>query len=449
MTRKASILVAFLLLFSSVVLSKSPGERHLTDGLKLIRGPYLQSGTSTSMIIKWQTNNPTSSKVVFGTNPDQLDQIKFIETKTKDHEVLIEDLNEHTKYYYTIGNHKKLFFEDDPTYYFITSPRSPYNETVRIWAIGDFGTGDYIPERVRKGYMKYSRDKHTDVWLMLGDIGYFNGSQSEFQRGIFDGVYKGMMRNTVIWPTPGNHDLRSADSRFGSGPYYNIFTVPKNGEAGGIPSGKEAYYSFNYGDIHFISMDSEDTPRDKNGVMANWLRTDLENDDHNWKIAYFHHPVYTKGSHDSDRDKDSDGRMQEMRENFLPILEDHGVDLVLGGHSHIYERSYLLKGHYGYSEEFDPDHMIIQNDKDKKKNKTAFFKSVNNHGTVYIVCGVSGSRPPIGTCDHPAMAVCTAIYYGSMSIEIHNNVMLVSFIDQSGKVKDRFTLTKDPAGLID
>ncbi len=210
--------------------------------------------------------------------------------------------------------------------------------------------------------MKYSRDKHTDVWLMLGDIGYFYGSQSEFQRGIFDGVYKGMMRNTVIWPTPGNHDMRSADSQFGSGPYYNIFTTPKNGEAGGIPSGKEAYYSFNYGDIHFISMDSEDTPRDKNGEMANWLRTDLENDDHNWKIAYFHHPVYTKGSHDSDRDKDSDGRMQEMRENFLPILEEHGVDLVLGGHSHIYERSYLLKGHYGYSDEFDPDHMIIQND---------------------------------------------------------------------------------------
>jgi hypothetical protein len=401
------------------------------------------------MIIKWQTNNPTTSKVVFGTDPDQLDQIKFIETKTTDHEVLIDGLNEHTKYYYTIGNHKKLFFEDDPTYYFITSPGSHYKEIVRIWAIGDFGTGDDIPKRVKKGYMKYSRDKHTDVWLMLGDIAYFYGSQSNFQRGVFDGTYKWMMRNTVIWPTPGNHDMRSADSQFGTGPYYDIFTIPKNGEAGGVPSGKEAYYSFNYGDIHFISMDSEDTPRDKDGEMAKWLRKDLENDSHKWKIAYFHHPVYTKGSHDSDRDADSKGRLKEMRENFLPILEEHGVDLVLNGHSHIYERSYLLKGHYGYSNDFDPEHMIVQHDNDKKYNRTAFFKMKNNNGTIYIVCGVSGSRPPMGTCDHPAIAVCRMRYHGSISIEICDNILLGVFIDQYGKVKDSFTLTKDLDGMID
>ena len=135
--------------------------------------------------------------------------------------------------------------------------------------------------------------------------------------------------------------------------------------------------------------------------------------------------------------------MQEMRENFLPILEEHGVDLVLNGHSHIYERSYLLKGHYGYSEEFDPDHMIIQHDKDKKKSKTAFVKSKNNHGTVYIVCGVSGSRPPIGTCNHPAMAVCTMKYHGSMSIEIRDNLLLAVFIDKYGKVRDSFSITKE------
>ena len=65
-------------------------------------------------------------------------------------------------------------------------------------------------------------------------------------------------------------------------------------------------------------------------------------------IAFCHHPPYTKGSHDSDADIE----LMEMRQNALPILEDAGVDLVLSGHSHSYERSFLIDGHYGTSSTF-------------------------------------------------------------------------------------------------
>ena len=80
--------------------------------------------------------------------------------------------------------------------------------------------------------------------------------------------------------------------------------------------------------------------------MMTWLTNDLAANDKEWVIAFWHHPPYTKGSHDSD----TEGRLIDMRENALPILESYGVDLVLSGHSHSYERSHLLDGHYGTSD---------------------------------------------------------------------------------------------------
>jgi len=438
-----SILLIFFLFIVSVTGTQSIAVKPDSEKIQILRGPYLQSGTTSSIIIKWRTSTPVSSKVLYGTHSDNLNKEVILSEKVVDHEVKIEELKAHTKYYYAVGTEEEMLTEDDPTYYFISAPEKDYPEVVHIWATGDFGTGDREPENVKNAYMKFRRDHHTDVWLMLGDIAYYYGKDEEFQKSIFGDTYKYMMRNTVIWPTPGNHDMRSADSETETGPYYDIFTVPTKGEVGGEPSDTEAYYSYNYGDIHFISMDSEDTPRQVFSDMARWLQRDLQQDDHNWKIVYFHHPPYTKGSHNSDMDLDSHGRMKEMRENILPILEDYGVDLVLSGHSHIYERSYLIKGHYGYSKDFDPDSMIIQYDNEKKKNKSAFLKKEDNYGTVYIVCGVSGSRPPVGTCNHPAMAVCKGNSHGSMSIEIRDNLLLGVFVDEFGKTKDSFTITKE------
>ncbi len=443
MIYRTSILTIFFLFIVTVTNTRAVADKQDSEEVRILRGPYLQSGTTSGIIIKWKTSEPVTSRILYGTHSDNLNKIINDSVKVVDHEVKIEGLKKHTKYYYAVGTEEEMLIEDDPTYYFVTSPDQDFSEVVHIWAIGDFGTGDREPENVKNAYMKFRKGYHTDVWLMLGDIAYHFGKDEEFQRSIFGDTYKYMMRNTVIWPTPGNHDMRSADSETESGPYYDVFTVPINGEAGGEPSSTEAYYSYNYGDIHFISLDSEDTPRQIFGDMARWLQRDLENDNHNWKIAYFHHPPYTKGTHNSDIDMDSRRRMKEMRENILPILENYGVDLVLSGHSHIYERSYLIKGHYGYSEDFDPDTMILQYDNEKRKNKSAFMKKEDNYGTVYIVCGVSGSRPLAGTCDHPAMAVCKGNYHGSMSIEIRDNLLLAVFVDEFGKTKDSFTITKE------
>ena len=143
----------------------------------MLRGPFLQSGTTSSMVIKWKTSKAVSSRILYGTHSNNLNKI-------------IEGLKKHTKYYYAVGTLDKMLIEDDPTYYFITSPEKEYDEVVHIWAIGDFGTGDREPENVKNAYMKFRRDHHTDVWLMLGDIAYYFGKDEEFQKSIFGDTYK-------------------------------------------------------------------------------------------------------------------------------------------------------------------------------------------------------------------------------------------------------------------
>jgi 3',5'-cyclic AMP phosphodiesterase CpdA len=156
-----------------------------------------------------------------------------------------------------------------------------------------------------------------------------------------------MLRMVPVWSAYGNHDAHTANGA----PYFNAFTFPRMGEAGGVPSGTENYYSFDYGDIHFVCIDSQiSSHRQSGSAMIRWLEEDLAATTRKWIVAFWHHPPYSKGSHDSD----SENSMVQMRTNVLPILEAHGVDLVLCGHSHSFERSMLIDGHYGLSNSFDP-----------------------------------------------------------------------------------------------
>ena len=92
-------------------------------------------------------------------------------------------------------------------------------------------------------------------------------------------------------------------------------------------------------------LNSFEEDRSVGGIMYNWALNDIQNTTADWIVALWHHPPYTKGSHNSD----TESNLIDMRQNFLPMLEDNGVDLVMSGHSHSYERSYLINGHYGNS----------------------------------------------------------------------------------------------------
>lgn len=407
---------------------------------KLIRGPYLQAGTTNSMIIKWRTDRPTDTKVWFGSHPANLNNILVLPDLISDHEILISNLFPNIKYYYAIGDSQGRLTKQDDAYFFETSPITGDTSAIRAWILGDCGTKNDNARAVRDGYYKYVGSKQTDLILLLGDNAYRDGTDREYQKAIFENMYEQKLVQSVLWPTPGNHDYHSAEAATQLGPYFDIFSLPKRGEAGGLASGTEAYYAFDYGNIHFVSLDSHDSGRKPGDPMLVWLENDLQATEQDWIVVFFHHPPYSKGSHDSDQDP----RPTQMRENVLPILEAHGVDLVLSGHSHSYERSYLINGHYGYSSELTSA-MILDAGDGRVDGAGAYRKqrsgAEQDKGAVYTVAGSSGKISRRGSFDHPVMFYSAPIL-GSVSLEVKNLNLDLKFINIEGKVLDHFSIKK-------
>jgi len=329
----------------------------------------------------------------------------------------------------------------DTNHFFVTSPLPGSFKATRIWVLGDSGTGTTNQVKVRNAFETFTGTRHTDLWLMLGDNAYPNGTDSEFQTALFN-IYTNMLRKSVLWPTLGNHETYSVNPNGNHAPF-DIFTLPRNGEAGGFASGTEHYYSFDYANIHFVCLDSMETPRSSTGLMAQWLTNDLANTTADWIIAFFHHPPYTKGSHNSDDYTDSDGALVQMRTNIIPLLEDGGVDLVLAGHSHCYERSFLLDRHYGYSPSLSPTNKLNAGS-GRESGTGAYAKPVGgpipHQGAVYAVVGSSGQISG-GSLNHPAMFV-SLNNPGSMVLDISSNRLDAKFLREDGTTNDDFAILK-------
>jgi len=184
-------------------------------------------------------------------------------------------------------------------------------------------------------------------------------------------------------------------------------------------------------------LDSEIRRVDANSDMVAWLKKDLRKNKKPWVIVALHTPPYTDGGHDSDSDYDSGGKMKKVRENLVPIFDEYGVDLVLSGHSHDYERSKLIVNHTGKSDTFNPRKHIVQND---KSNYTKPFKATKNSGTIYQVCG-SSSKLDSAELKHPALPFAYQ-ELGSIMLEITPTSLNSKFITIDGAIQDEFTITK-------
>ncbi len=416
----------------------------------LFRGPYLQAASPTSIVVKWKTDVPTDSRVRYGAAVGALINTTSDAALVLDHEVKLTGLQPATTYYYAIGTTTADLAGDAPTFFLRTHPPGGSATPTRIWAVGDAGTAYIYQSNVRNAYTNFIANSHkADVWLMLGDNAYNHGRECEYQLGVFQNMYEGILRNTTLFPCIGNHDYYSgANGNNNTGTYYTLFAPPKLGESGGVASNTEAYYSYDHGNVHFIALDSYGVSRATTGAMATWLTADITQAQaqRKWIIVYWHHPPYTKGSHDSDNTGDSGGIMQDMRQNIVPIIESHGVDLVLCGHSHSYERSFLINGHYGLSTTFNPATMKLDGTPGQADGTGPYTKPgviTPNMGTVYAVCGVSGKKDASGSLNHPAMYFSTYSHWGSMVIDVVGNTLSAKFLNDQGAVIDHFDIRKN------
>ncbi len=439
------------------------------------RAPYLQFASPTLIHVVWRTEGPIEPIVRYGRDLRKLDaQVRpsqiitraalgtngqvlptqWVPFRTKanlglpklhsapigtfQYEARIEELEPETTYYYAIFDGDRRLTPEDDSYRFTTHPTPGTVRPVRFWVIGDGGTGREDQAAVHSAMLKtVEREKHPlDFWLHVGDMAYGIGRDMEFQSRFFES-YDATLRNKVCWPTMGNHEGHTSSGRTGLGPYYDAYVVPTRGEVGGLASGTEAYYAFDYSNIHFICLDSHDLDRRPTEPMARWLKADLEKTRADWIIAFWHHPPYTKGSHDSDTEKD----LIEMRGHIMPILEQGGVDVVLTGHSHIYERSMLIDG--AYATNTVAENFVLNDGDGDPAGDGAYLKSAGIHphqGTVQVVSGHAGQT--LGRKGSSPVMRRMLVEFGSVLVDVRGDTLVSRMINRDGVEKDLFSIVK-------
>jgi predicted phosphodiesterase len=199
----------------------------------------------------------------------------------------------------------------------LTMPNA--KDSVKFAVIGDSGTGGREQQEIARQLIASRGSYPYTFALMLGDNMYGGERENDFVNK-FERPYKPLLDAGVkFYAALGNHDDPS--QRF-----YKLFNM--NGER---------YYSFkpDQGSVRFFALDSNYMDK----AQLAWLEKDLSSSDSEWKIAFFHHPLYSSGEkHGSD---------EALREQVEPLFLKYGVDLVLTGHEHFYERLKPQKGiHY-------------------------------------------------------------------------------------------------------
>lgn len=436
----------------------------------ITRGPYMQTPTDHSNIFLWRTNVNTTATVWYGLDPNNLTNSQTSTANVTNHTVEISNLQPYTKYFYAVGYGNTQLAGGDSSHYFITAPLPYTEQNIRIWATGDFGKGNQGQIDTKQSFENFTRSENIDpdVWIWLGDNVYDDGKDSEYQTKVFNlPGYSDIFSWLPFWPSPGNHDYNEVwdqNGLFGvpytlnnindhDGPYFDLVDVPEQAEAGGYQSTNEVYYSFDYGNTHFLSLNSEVYNISNNTVlnqMISWIHTDLTQNDKDWVVAYWHQPPYTNGSHSSD-DAWEDV-MKDMREKILPVLESYDVDLVVCGHSHVYERSKLLHGHYDYSNTLTPA-MVLNNTNGNRAQGNAYTKNTfatTPQGTVYAVVGNSGSSESGINNTHPVMeyTFSGSGSYGSLIMDIYKNELRGKYLSSSGTILDDFSIVKQNMTVI-
>ncbi|MGH9729988.1 MAG: metallophosphoesterase family protein [Candidatus Acidiferrales bacterium] len=196
------------------------------------------------------------------------------------------------------------------------------SDSVRFAAIGDMGTGGAAQYEVARQMMAVRQTFPFDFVIMLGDNIYGGSGPKDFQKK-FELPYKPLLdAGVTFYASLGNHDNPGKER------VYKPFNM--NGAN---------YYTFKKGNVRFFALDSNYMDPKQLAWLDKQLH-DAGNED--WKICYFHHPLYSSGK--------THGSSIELRRLIEPLFVKYGVDAVFSGHDHVYERVKPQKGIYYFTE---------------------------------------------------------------------------------------------------
>jgi hypothetical protein len=284
---------------------------------RFARRPYLQDATVQSEQLAWVSTTSAALSAVAWTADGSVvpTTMPIVDTSARlpagqtQWAIGIEPLVPNTTYCYEIRDGDAVTTRAG----FRTPPAPGAGQPVRFLAFGDSGSATHDQATL----LEQMRTVDFDLMIHTGDIAYQSGTRAELQRNFFD-VYADLLADRPMFPASGNHDYETEDAA----PFREAFRLPTNGG----PDGLERWYSFDWGDVHFVALDTELI----GDVQAAWLDADLTANTLPWTVVYAHRPPFSSGSHGSDGN---------FRTYFLPILEKHQVPLVLSGHDHHYERT--------------------------------------------------------------------------------------------------------------
>ena len=217
-------------------------------------------------------------------------------------------LDPDTKYVYRVGNEGAW---SKPT----TFSTAAETENFSFLYMGDIQSGyEAWGEMLNSVYEENPEIKFA---LLGGDLTDSSHDVEEWEE--FLDAASGVFSRIPVMPTLGNHDGES---------YLGFFALPDNGPAGL----EQEFYSFDYGSAHFVVLNSN-----KNALpeIKQWLQRDLEATNKKWKFALFHHPAYPAVY-------DYKGIDKSICQNWVPVLEENGVDMVFVGHQHLYMRTHPI-----------------------------------------------------------------------------------------------------------
>lgn len=301
-------------------------------------GPYLQDARTTSITVMWETSQPGTSVVRYGSErltpmgDTFMTEVNYTETAATDqptmiHQVTLNGLKQHELYHYQV--HSRLPSGEEAVAEDAVLRTAPDADTPFMFAVYGDSRRPAMPLGQWTTHAKIAEAIHTarpDLVLHTGDL-TLNGAQHQRWLTEFFGPAKVLFSDTPVYVAIGNHEAGAH--------WFNDFFA--------YPAPKD-YYSFDYGNTHFVALDSygtlngvaEYTVIGRDSAEYAWLVDDLKKTKAKWKVVFLHHPLY-------DSSFQSDPQSLKLRQVLGPVFEQHGVDIVFNGHDHVYERSYPMR----------------------------------------------------------------------------------------------------------
>ncbi len=281
---------------------------------ELVKSPYLQNVTQTSIVIMWETDRSITSEVRYrlqgGSTWTEVSDASLVTI----HEMSITGLSSDSIYEYQVRENAVGDWRPASPATFRIAPSDNPNRSYRIAVYGDSRTYLTDHQKVITAIIANA----PEIVLHVGDFVSGHGEIYNQWGTEFFTPAANLIIDTPLFPILGNHENDPATH------YYDFFSLP----------GNEQWYTFTYGCAYFIGLDTNVSVI-SGSVQHQWLDNVLQSSEYKaakWQFAFFHHPPYTSGLHP--------GTEIDGRDDLVELLERHGVDMVFSGHNHHYERSF-------------------------------------------------------------------------------------------------------------